>query len=74
MEPKELDWATMSFRLNDRTRPSVSSNHPYRLSTYPGPHVLTADDMVSGLPRDLSPETLRALLAIAGGEKVERSE
>jgi hypothetical protein len=74
MEPRELDWATMSFRLNDRTCPSISSNHPFTLSSYPGPHVLTADDMVSGLPRNLSPKTLRALLTIAGGEKIERSE
>ena len=68
MEPKELDWGTMSFRLNDRTHPSVSSNHTF------GPHVLTVDDMVTGLRRDLSPETLRALLTIAGGERIERRE
>ena len=74
MEPKELDWATMSFRLNDGTHPSVSSNHPFRGSSYPGPHVLTVDDMVTGLPRDLPAETLRSLLTIAGGERIERRE
>jgi hypothetical protein len=74
MEPKELDWGTMSFRLNDRTDPSVSSNHPYRGSDYPGPHVVTVDDKVTNLPRNLSPETLRALLTIAGGERIERRE
>jgi hypothetical protein len=68
MEPKELDRGTMSFRLNDRTQPSVSSNHTF------GPHVLTVDDMVTRLRRDLSPETLRALLTIAGGERIERRE
>ena len=68
MEPKELDWGTMSFRLNDRTQPSVSSNHTF------GPHVLTVDDMVTTLPRDLSPEALRALLTITGAEKIERRE
>jgi hypothetical protein len=68
MEPKELDWGTMSFRLNDRTRPSVSSDHAF------GPHVLTVDDMVAGLPRDITPEMLRALLTAAGGEKIERRE
>jgi hypothetical protein len=72
MEPKELDWRTMSFRLNDRTHPSVSSNHPYGGSGYPGPHVLTADDMVTNLSHNLRPETLRALLTIAGGERIER--
>jgi Protein of unknown function (DUF1559) len=74
MEPKELDWGTMSFRLNDQTRPSVSSNHPFGGSSYPGPHVLTVDDMVTYLPRNLPPETLRALLTIAGGERIQRGE
>jgi hypothetical protein len=73
MEPKELDFETMSFRLNDRTRPSLSSNHPFGESSYPGPHVLTVNDMVTGLPRNLTPETLKALLTIAGGERIERS-
>jgi Protein of unknown function (DUF1559) len=72
MEPRELDWGTMSFRLNDRTSPSISSHHSSGISSYSGPHVLTADDRVTGLSRDLAPETLRALLTIAGGEKIER--
>ena len=71
MEPKELDWGTMSFQLDDRTHPSVSSNHSARGSSYPGPHVLTVDDMVTHLPPDLGPETLKALLTIAGGERIE---
>lgn len=74
MEPKDLDWETMSFRLNDRKHPSVSSYHPFGGSSFPGPHVLTVDDKVTSLPRDLRPETLRALLTIAGGEKIQRSE
>jgi Protein of unknown function (DUF1559) len=69
MEPKELDWGTMSFQLNDRIQPSVSSNH-----SFGGPHVLTVDGMVSGLPRDFPPETLTALLTTAGRERIERSE
>ncbi len=55
MEPKELDWRTMSFQLNDRTHPSVSSNHPFRGSSYPGPHVLTVDDMVTDSPSEPLP-------------------
>jgi len=74
MEPKELDWGTMSFRLNDRTHPSVSSNHPFGGSSYPGPHVVTVDNMVTCLPRNLRPETLRALLTIAGGERIDPGE
>jgi Protein of unknown function (DUF1559) len=71
MEPKELEWETMSFRLNDRTHPSVSSNHPFGGSSHSGPHVLTVDDMVKTLPQNLPPETLRAMLTIAGGERIE---
>jgi len=74
MEPRELDWRTMSFQLNDRAHPGVSSNHPFWGSGYPGPHVLTVNDMVTNLPRNLHAETLRALLTIAGGETVERRE
>jgi hypothetical protein len=32
------------------------------------------NDMVTCLPRNLATETLRALLTIGGGEKIERSE
>ena len=74
MEPKELDWSTMSFRLNDRSHPSISSNHPFRGSSYPGPHILTVNDMVTYLRRNLRPETLRALLTIAGGETIDQRE
>jgi Protein of unknown function (DUF1559) len=74
MEPRELDWGSMSFQLNDRTHPSVSSDHPFGGSGSPGPHVFTVNDMVTNLPRNLPPETLKALLTIAGGERVERRE
>jgi Protein of unknown function (DUF1559) len=70
MEPKELYWETMSFKVNDRTQPSISSIHPGTLRSA-GPHVVTVDDSVTSLPRTLTPEMLRALLTIAGGEKVE---
>lgn len=76
MEPRELDWSAMSFRLNDRSRPSVSSNHPFEAlfggSSYPGPHALTVNDKVINLPADLTPETLRALLTIGGRERIEQ--
>ncbi len=53
MEPKELDWRTMSFRLNDGTRPSISSNHPFRGSSNLGANVLTVNDMVTKIPPNL---------------------
>lgn len=60
----------MSSRLDDRSRPSVSSNHPFGRSSYPGPHVLTLDGVVTNLPPDLPLETLWALLTIAGEERI----
>ena len=73
MEPKELDWETMGFR-STTNHPSVSSNHPFKGAGYSGPHVLTVDDMVTSLPRNLRPETLRALFTIAGGERIDPGE
>jgi hypothetical protein len=74
MEPKELEWGTMSFRLDDAAHPSVSSNHYREAPHLAGPHVLTVDDMVTSLSRNIPSEMLRALLTIAGGEKVERRD
>jgi hypothetical protein len=73
MEPKELDWTTMSFQLNDPTRPSISSPHPFG-GFNSGPQVVTVNDSVTRLPENLPPETLRALLTIGGGERVKRSD
>jgi hypothetical protein len=71
MEPKELDWDTMSFRLNDPTNPSISSNHPFANSLYGGPHAVMVDDMIRLLPADITPDSIKALLSIAGGERIE---
>jgi hypothetical protein len=35
MEPRDLEWDRMSFRLNDHSRPSISSEHHY--GSYSGP-------------------------------------
>jgi hypothetical protein len=74
MEPKELNWGTMSFRLNDPLRPSISSNHPFGKTYYSGPHCLTMKGSVSALPQNIPPETLKAVLTIADGEKVSKKE
>lgn len=68
MEPRDLDWDTMSFRVNDRSRPSISSEH--RVGSYPGPHVVTANDGVGYLPDGVSPDTVRSLLTIDDGRAV----
>lgn len=67
MEPRDLDFDTMSFLVNDTQRPSISAPHPT------GPVVVFADS-ISGyrLAPSLRPETLKALLTIAGGEPVKK--
>jgi hypothetical protein len=64
MEPRDLNLAQMSLRLNDPDRPSVSSNDPG------GPAVTSGDGSVQRLPESTTPESLRALLTTDGGEPV----
>jgi hypothetical protein len=61
MEPKDLAFDRMSFRINDRSGRGLGS----RLG---GARVVTADGTVSTLPDDLAPEKLRAMLTANGGE------
>lgn len=61
MEPRDLAFATMSFRVNDPA--GVSSK-------YLDPAVVMLDGSLHRLTRELRPETLRALLTIRGGEDV----
>ncbi len=68
LEPKDLDVETMSFRINDPTKPSISSHDPH------GPHVVFCDGSVGQLGPDLPPEVLRAMTTIDGGEKIVRDE
>jgi hypothetical protein len=65
MEPRDLEFATMSFELG---RPDGVS------SWYQDPAIVTADGSVRLLKRELRPETLRALLTIRGGERLEENE
>jgi Protein of unknown function (DUF1559) len=67
MEPRDLTWDRMSFQVNDRSKPSISSEH--RIGSYPGPHVLTADDSIATLSDTMPPAYIKALLMIDDGEK-----
>jgi hypothetical protein len=67
MEPRDLDVRDMSFVVNDAQRPGISAAHPA------GPGVVFADGItVYRLSKSLSPETLRGLTTIAGGEPVRK--
>jgi hypothetical protein len=75
MEPRDLDWDRMSFRLNDDSRPSISSKHHY--GSYPGPHVIAAgaraspdNQVVASLGGSIAPEDVKALLIIDDSNNV----
>jgi Protein of unknown function (DUF1559) len=65
MEPRDLSLATMSFKLNDPA--GVGSK-------YLDPAVAMLDGSLHRLHKDLSPETLRALLTANGGEKIGEAD
>ena len=66
MEPRDLDWDRMSFLVNDRSRPSISSEH--RVGSHRGPHIVAADDGLAYLDDSIPPALIRELLTIDGGE------
>jgi prepilin-type processing-associated H-X9-DG protein len=66
--PLDLDLRTMSFMVNDPQRPGISSRHPG------GVNVAFVDGRVSYMREGVSPDALRALITIAGGEKLEVDE
>jgi prepilin-type processing-associated H-X9-DG protein len=61
LEPRDLDYSAMSFLLNDRSQPSISSAHPN------GPNACMADGSVRCLGKDISPEVLKQMLNIQKG-------
>ena len=66
-KPQDLAFDTMSFSLNDPQRPSISSRHRRGACVA----------MVNGLTMSLwrtKPETIRAMLTIAGGETIQDSD
>jgi hypothetical protein len=65
LEPRDLNAAEMSFRVNDPDKPSISS------SRRKGPYVTFANGIRCYWVSDsLRPETLKALTTIAGGEEI----
>ena len=64
-EPRDLPLDAMSFRVNDRSQPSISSAHRGAAV------VLFADGHTQALSDSIDPEVLKSLLTIAGGEKIQ---
>jgi len=67
-EPKDLMFDTMSFTLNAKAKPSISSNHSN------GAYVGFADGASYFLTDQITESELRALLTISGGEDVTRKD
>ncbi|MEX0726519.1 MAG: DUF1559 domain-containing protein [Planctomycetaceae bacterium] len=67
-EPRDLSFDQMSFAINDPAKPSISSPHKV------GPVVMFAEGR-SGvrLQKNVSPEMVKAMLTIAGGEEIDDS-
>jgi prepilin-type processing-associated H-X9-DG protein len=65
-EPRDLDFASMSFRINDPNGKGISSDHPGVA------YVVFADGHVGCLADDLDPKLVKALITINGGEDVSK--
>jgi hypothetical protein len=65
MEPRDLEFDRMSFRINDGSGRGLGS----RLG---GARVVSADTMVRTLPEDFDPDRLRAMLTAHGGEAIDK--
>jgi hypothetical protein len=66
LQPLDLDVRTMSLRINDPKRPSLSTLHPGG-----SPSIGFADGWVREFDESLPPKTLKALITINGGEVIE---
>jgi hypothetical protein len=64
-EPRDLDFAQMPLAINAKSGKGISSSHPGTA------HACTVDKDVVILRETLPPDVIRALLTIAGGERLE---
>ncbi len=64
MEPRDLEFGSMSFGINDTTGRGLGS----RLG---GVRVVSADGTLHTLPDDFDPKKLKAMLTANGGERIE---
>ena len=64
-EPRNLRFDEIDFKINGNKRPGIGSYHNHKI------HVAMCDGSVPSLPDSTPPETVKGLLTIDGGEKVE---
>ncbi len=68
MEPKDLEFDSMSFRINDASKPAIGSCHPG------GANVAFADGHIQRLDNSLDAEVLKLLLMADDGKPVRVPE
>ena len=75
MEPRDLKFDKMSFRVNDPSENSSGSLHKMRewfqIDYVHYAHVMMADGAVHRIPQITEVSTLKAALTIDGGEMFE---
>jgi hypothetical protein len=79
MEPRDLEFDTMSFQINDPTGNSIRGNHRFEKGKLfwkrkiPCVNAATCDGSARSLPHSIDETTLKALLTIDGKEPVSES-
>jgi hypothetical protein len=68
IEPQDLHIATMDFKINSLTKPSISSFHPK------GAAVCFADGAAFLITHRITESELKALITIGGGEDITRDD
>jgi len=63
-EPRDLEFATLDFHVNDKSSPGISSHHPG------GVMALMGDGSARMLPNNTDAKTMRAVFTIAAGDKL----
>ena len=65
LAPRDLEWGTMSWIYNDKTKPSISSTDSE------GPHAARVNALTATLHTKKPPEYLKAICTIDGGEPAD---
>ena len=68
MEPRDLHVRQMNCQINAPAGQGISSKHPG------GAQVVWCDGSASFLPDSASPDTVRAIITVAGGERISEGD
>ena len=68
MEPRDLRFDAMSFHINDKTKPCISSPHRGVAN------VVLLDFRVETVPESISPELVKALVTVGNRDEIRVAE